>query len=233
MPDQYNESEIVKKIGLAISKLSSLYKEPYIKRKGKTKDTKELYSEIASKELLSIGINKLFSDNIKKILRANYKVSHTGKTNETSNRDEEKLAIKLKDKKLEYLGTILEYQIPLKSKRDDNGVGKIDLVSINESEHKAFIIELKAKDNKEGLLKAILEIVTYSYQFKEDKFIKDLSLHYKPIIKSVLLEKGSQAYKEACELESRPNQRELIKSLKVEVFLLESRDNYTISHRKL
>ncbi|MHB9071712.1 MAG: hypothetical protein ACYC54_15240 [Sedimentisphaerales bacterium] len=218
MTKQYNESEIIKEIGLAVSNLSSLYTKPCIKYKGKTKDTKEFYSEIASKELLSIGINELFSDKIK-IPRENYKVFHTGKINKTSNRDEEILAIKLKDKELEYLGKILEYQIPLKSKGDDKGVGKIDLVSINNSEHKVFIIELKAEGNKEGLLKAILEIVTYSYQLNEDAFLKNWGIpHNKPIIKSVLLEKESLSYNEACELEIRPNLRELIKSLKVESF---------------
>lgn len=237
MPKQYSENEIIEKIEYVIRnhQLATLYKEPYIKRTGKTRDTKKLYSEIASSKLLDSNIKTLFFDKaqIKKIPRASYKVNHAGNINKNSNRDEEILAIKLKDKTLDYLGAILEYQIPLKSRRDDRGVGKIDLVSVDSSKNKAFIIELKAHDNREGLLKAILEITTYSYQLNEHQLLEDLCIPNNAITKSVLLEKESQGYKEARELESRPNLRKLIKAFDIEIFLLESRKNSIIEYMKI
>mgnify|MGYP001571351379 CR=1 FL=1 len=234
---QYNENEIIEKIEYAIRdhQLATLYKEPYIKRTGKTRDTKKLYSEIASSKLLDSNIKTLFFDKaqIKKIHRDSYKVNHTGNINKNSNRDEEILAIKLKDRMFDYLGTILEYQIPLKSRRVDKGVGKIDLLSVDSSKNKAFIIELKAKNNREGLFKAILEITTYSYQLNEHQLLEDFGIPNNAIIKSVLLEKGSQGYKEARELESRPNLRRLTKAFDIEIFLLESRKNSIIEHIKI
>jgi hypothetical protein len=127
----------------------------------------------------------------------------------------------MKGKNLRYLGHVLEYHIPLKSRNSDKGAGKIDLVSIDYKANKAFIIELKAKNNKEGLLKAVLEIATYERQLNMDNFRRDMNIpHEIAINKAVLLEDGSQGCAEACSLAKRPYLRSLIKHLGIGVFLL-------------
>ena len=230
MPKEYNQNEIVEKIESVIrdNRIATLYKEPYIKRKGKTRDLGESYSEVVSEKLLVSNIKALFSTQVKRIGRPDYKVEHKGKINEKSNRDEEILAIRLKNKDLKYLGRILEYQIPLKSSNFDKGIGKIDLVSISNKRDRVFIIELKAKNSIEGLLKGVLEIATYALQLNQEKFLRDMHNPGKLISKAVLLEKGSQGYREAHELDLRPNLKELIKCLDVKLFLLENRTNYLV-----
>lgn len=230
MPIRYSNHEIIDKIEKIIRKkrLFLLYKEPYIKRKGKTKES-EFYSEVASRILLDKNIKRLLSGQVKEIPRKNYKVAHTGKYNKHSPRVEEILAISLKNRNLRHLGRILEYQIPLKSKRANSGVGKIDLVSINTNANQSFIIELKARNNIEGLLKAVLEIATYEHQLNKDSFRIDMNIPEGAIIlKAVLLENGSQSYNEARELSERPNLCNLIKHLKISIFLLEDRNDLTI-----
>ena len=225
MPIKYSKNEIIDRIENIIRKkhLSVLYKEPYIKRKGKTKEC-EFYSEVASQELLNKDIKRLLDDQIGEIPRGCYKVIHTGKINKNSNRDEEILAISLKGKDLSYLGHVLEYQIPLKSKNSDKGVGKIDLVSVNGRADKAVIVELKAKDNKEGLLRAILEIATYERQLNMDTFRRDIGIPREALIaEAVLLENGSQGCIEAYELSKRPHLCNLIKHLGIEIFILKDR----------
>lgn len=230
MPKQYNKSEIIDRIEEIIKKkqVSALYKEPYMKRKGKTKE-REFYSEVASQKLLDENIEILLSEQVRKIPRENYKLTHKGRINNNSNRREEILAITLKGKDLHCLGHIIEYQIPLKSKNSDKGAGKIDLVSIDYEANKAFIIELKAKNNKEGLLKAVLEIATYERQLNMDNFRRDVNIPREFAIKKVvLLEDGSQGCAEVCGLAKRPYLRSLIKHLEIGVFLLKGRGRLNV-----
>jgi len=230
MPKLYNKSEIAEKIEVVIknNEISKLYKEPYIKRIGRTKDTSEWYSEVASEKLLASNIKMLFLSQVEMINRENYRVKHYDKINPKSPRDEEKLAITLKGKNLNTLGVILEHQIPLKASNQDKGVGKIDLVSLGSKDGSVFIVELKAKGNPEGLLKAILEIVTYEHQLNKNRFLNDMNVSGKVITKAVLLEEGSQGYREAIELGSRVKLKKLIKYLGVKIFLLENRKNYFV-----
>ncbi len=231
MPKQYRNNEIIDRIDEIIreNRLSVLYKEPYVKRTGTTKEG-EFYSEVASQKLLSENIKKLLNEKVQKIPRSNYKLKHTRKINKNSNRDEEILAIKLTGKNLQDLGHVLEYQIPLKSKRSDKGVGKVDLVSINSKSNKAFLIELKAKDNSEGLLKAVLEIATYERQLNMDTFRTHMNIpRESTITKVVLLESGSQGYDEASDLGRRLKLHNLIKHLGIEIFLLEDRVGFKLT----
>jgi len=207
----------------------NLYKSKCINWKGKTLDSKEYYTEVISRELLKAE-KLILLEKIDQINRVNYNVdTHDGKHNGGTNRAEEIFAMRLKGKKLEKLGVVIEYQVPLKEKRLDDA-GKIDLVtSTNES---VYIVELKYIGNKETLLRAILEIWTYYKQLNKVNFLKSFKLpkqnKIEDIRKAVLLSVGCNAYNEAKELSKRPKLKQLAKALDVVIFLLE--ENGTISH---
>ena len=207
----------------------NLYKSKCINWKGKTLDSKEYYTEVISRELLKAE-KLVLLDKIDQINRVNYNVdTHDGKHNGNTNRDEEIFAMRLKCKKLEKLGFVIEYQVPLKEKRSDDA-GKIDLVtSTNES---IYIVELKYVGNKETLLRAILEIWTYYKQLNKVNFLKSFKLlkqnKTNDIRKAVLLSVCCNAYNEAEELSKRPKLKQFAKALDVVIFLLEK--NEKISH---
>ncbi len=199
-----------------------LYNSRCINWKGKTLDSKEYYTEVISRELLKAEKLVLLGK-IDQINRVNYNVdTHDGKHNGNTNRDEEIFAMRLKGKKLEKLGLVIEYQVPLKEKRSDDA-GKIDLVtSANKS---VYIVELKYIGNKETLLRAILEIWTYYKQLNKVNFLKSFKLLKKnktnDIRKAVLLSEDCNAYNVAKELSNRPELKQLAKALDVVIFLLE------------
>jgi hypothetical protein len=101
-----------------------------------------------------------------------------------TNRHEERLAKELVERKRLMLpdGTILrllDYQCPLKSVRADKGVGKIDLVGINEQS--LALVELKTKDSKENPRVALLEILTYGAIVRDPKNFEKIN---KEIVKN-------------------------------------------------
>lgn len=223
MGKQYLEEETIKDLERALGNVNTLYKSNCINWKDITSDTREDYTEVISGELLKKEKLVLLRK-IDQIDRGNYNVdtTHNGKHKGDTNRKEEIFAIRLKGKKLEKLGLVVEYQVPLKEKRSD-GVGKIDLVtSTNKS---VYIIELKYIGNKETLLRAILEIWTYYIQLNKENFLNSFELpkqnNTKNLRKAVLLSAGCNAYKEAKELNKRPKLKQLAKVLGVDIFLLE------------
>lgn len=179
------------------------------------------------------GEKLVLLEKIDQVNRSNYNVytTHNGQHNGDTNRAEEIFAIKLKGKKLEKLGLVIEYQVPLKEKSSDDA-GKIDLItSTNKS---VYIVELKYIDNKETLLRAILEIWTYYKQLNKVNFLNSFKLlqqnKTEDIRKAVLLSVGCKAYNEAKGLSERPELKQLIKELDVEIFLFE--ENITITELK-
>ena len=207
----------------------NLYKSKCINWKGETLDSKEYYTEVISRELLKAE-KLVLLEKIDQINRVNYNVdTHDGKHNSNTNRAEEIFAMQLKGKKLEKLGLVIDYQVPLKKKRSDDA-GKIDLItSANKS---VYIVELKYIGNKETLLRAILEIWTYYKQLNKVNFLKSFKLlkqnKTNDIRKAVLLSVGCNAYNEAKELSKRPKLKQLAKALDVDIFLIEK--NGEISH---
>lgn len=87
---------------------------------------------------------------------------HATTGTKTSNRGEERLALDLYGQYIHGLGEIVEYQMPLKDKRSNKGVGKIDLVAYQEDDPALVLLELKRPGSDETLLRAALEIFTYS-----------------------------------------------------------------------
>ena len=84
------------------------------------------------------------------------------------------------------LGEILDYQVPLKDKKNTKA-GKIDLISYNENENKLYLIELKNDFSKESLLRCALEIITYSKQIDIERLKKDFSLSNKTKVGKAIL----------------------------------------------
>jgi hypothetical protein len=158
--------------------ISNLYKDNCINWSGRTKDTKEFYSEIIAQELL-LNLEELNVINILTRL-SSYKIEGHAKVmidHSTSTRAEENFAKRLYGLNFDKLGEIIDYQVPLKNKSGDEGIGKIDLISYYDTEQYLYLIELKFGDNKETLLRAILESYTYFKIIDQDKLISDHSSH--------------------------------------------------------
>lgn len=226
-----NLKETVKVLEYELKNAKNLYNSSCINWKGKPLDSKEYYTEVISRELWEPK-KLVLLEKIDQINRVNYNIStHDGHHNGETNRAEEISAMRLKGKKLEKLGLVIEYQVPLKEKRSDDA-GKIDLVTCTNKS--VYIVELKYIGNKETLLRAILEIWTYYKQLNKINFLNSFKLQKQnkteDIRKAVLLSVGCNAYNEAKDLKKRPELKKLAKALNVDIFLLE--ENKTITRVK-
>ena len=222
----YSKDEIIKIMKEAKSDIKNFYKKEFVNYLGVTSDTKEYYTEIIAEWLLD---NFYLFDTIKMISReSSYKVdSHNGIIkDENSNREEEKIAMKLFDYSqnkgvtFDIIGKIIDYQTPLKNVQKDD-VGKIDLLAYNEKEKTLKILELKKPDSKETMLRCVLEAYTYLKIVDKDKLLKDFGLPKDTILKTCpfVFVDGEQ-YKEM--QQDRKNLKELMKKLDVEpVYLKE------------
>ncbi|MCG6839023.1 hypothetical protein K5I18_07495 [Fusobacterium nucleatum] len=222
----YSKDEIIKIMKEAKSDIKNFYKKEFVNYLGVTSDTKEYYTEIIAEWLLD---NFYLFDTIKMISReSSYKVdSHNGIIkDENSNREEEKIAMKLFDYSqnkgvtFDIIGKIIDYQTPLKNVQKDD-VGKIDLLAYNEKEKTLKILELKKPDSKETMLRCVLEAYTYLKIADKTKLLKDFELPEDTIIKACpfVFVEGEQ-YKEI--QEDRKYLKELMKKLDVEpVYLKE------------
>lgn len=182
----YKKSEIIKKLN-EINKLEDLYIGKMINYKGNTTDTKEKYTEVIAKEILDTP-NK-YNFNLINIIKRDkgYNINtHDGKYNEESPRREEIIAMKLFNTKQDGLGKFIDYQIPLKDKKNTKA-GKIDLISYNEEENILYLIELKNDFSKETLLRCILEIMTYINQVDKEKLVLDYNMRSNVKIKPAIL----------------------------------------------
>lgn len=129
------------------------------------------YSNYVAEKLLEHNLYDLFSE-IEGSDRNDYFVpDHDGVIETITNRKEEIFAKSLLAHKIKHLGTIIDYQMPLKNEQKDD-FGKIDLISLNADTNTAYIIELKmnlAGRDEETVLRAALEIETYYHILKENQ----------------------------------------------------------------
>ncbi|WP_339000032.1 hypothetical protein [Fusobacterium animalis] len=230
----YSKDEIIKMIEEAKSDMKNFYKKEFVNYSGKTSDTKEYYTEIIAEWLLD---NFYLFDTIKMISReSSYNVkTHDGKIkDEKSNREEEKIAMKLFDASqnkgwiFDKIGKIIDYQTPLKNVQTDKA-GKIDLLAYNKDTKTLRILELKKPDSDETMLRCVLEAYTYLKIVDKTKLLKDFSLPEKTIVKACpfVFFEGEQ-YKEMQE-GSREHLEELITKLDVEIiYLKEEKGEYSI-----
>jgi hypothetical protein len=212
---------------------ASVYKCKYVNRKGivSNSNKRDYFTEVIAKQILADDLVILPVDRID--AKGNYKpyAVHSkpvSKINPLSNRLEEIKAINLfedgligndiKCSNIE-LGRVVEYQVPVKGVRSHSS-GKIDLISYNES--KFYLIELKFNGNKDTLLRAVLELETYSRQINVDKLIKELKarLNIKVdcfIEKALLLYPGCNAFDEYSDINKRPEINKLIKKYNIHI----------------
>jgi hypothetical protein len=230
----YSKDEIIKKLEVAKSEMWKFYSQDFVNYRGKTSDKeRDYYTEIIAKWLLD---NIELFDDIEMISRkSNYKVkTHDGVIkNEGSNREEEKIAMKLFDlsqnqgKVFDVIGKIIDYQTPLKDIQTDKA-GKIDLLAYNENEKTLRILELKKPDSKETMLRCILEAYTYLKIVDKAKILKDFGLPENTKIKACpFVFYGKEQYKEM--QKNKENLGELIKKLDIEIiYLKEENGEYSV-----
>lgn len=216
---KYSRNDTIDALNEAFQIPDTLYKARCVNWSGKCKEG-EYYSEIISEKLLEdIG-----NFNIVKIARESYFQNHSGEIKAFTNRGEEILAKSLLNKKIEGIGEIFDYQIPLKKSQKDTGVGKIDLVSIDGD--KLRLIEIKAEDAIDTLLRCVLEAYTYSKQLDSDRFKseytekKEMAFGNGEPIPTVLIPETCKATKEFRN-NKHPKVIELAKKLKVNIKIFE------------
>ncbi len=157
----YTKVEFIDKLNNAAYNMNTFYKQGFVNYKGKTRDTKEYYTEILAQWCFD---NKDLFNNIKMITRdESYFInSHDGKqSNVNSRRDEEITAKEIfKQNVLGMLGEIIDYQTPLKNEMTEEA-GKIDLLSFDGKVLR--VLELKREKSKtpETMIRCVLEGYTY------------------------------------------------------------------------
>ena len=233
MAIKFSKNEILEMIENAKFDIRSFYKQDFVNYAGKTKDSKEYYTEIIAEWLLSHV--DLFNK-IKLINReGSYRIeSHDEKIiNQESNRAEEKIAMKLfdysqnKGEIFDKIGKIIDYQTPLKNVQTDDA-GKIDLLAYNEDTDTLRILELKKSDSKETMLKCLLEVYTYLKIVNKVELLKDFGLPKDTIVKAspLVFFEGMQ-YKEM--QEDRKNLKKLMEKMEIEpVYLIEENGKYKV-----
>lgn len=185
----------------------------------KDKNTSKSRAEDFAKCILNKNLNDLFS--IKKITRENtYKTAtHDGKTQQdTSNREEERIALAMFAKNYPLVGKVIDYQVPLKDKRSDKGIGKIDVIAYHTGTETLTLLELKKPDSTETLLRAVLEVFTYWQTVDHKKLLADFGLpDNTKVEKAVLLFENSYAFEEYKQRKS-PHTIELMETLDVKFY---------------
>lgn len=155
----YTRNEILASCNAAFREISTFYKQPFVNYRGRTNDTKELYTEVVA-EFLCSHIDE-FTNGIPTITReSSYQTKGHDKViqNSNSNREEERIAKEMYDKQYAIVGKMIDYQTPLKNERSDTA-GKIDLLAYDGNVLR--ILELKKPDSKETMLRCVLEGYTY------------------------------------------------------------------------
>ncbi len=182
----YSRYDILQKCRVAFGDIKTFYKQPVINYNGRTDDTNEYYTEVVA-DFLCKNISA-YIDGIPRITReASYKTAgHDGVFDADTPREEEKIAMEMfKQSKgglpYNHIGTIIDYQTPLKNIRSDVA-GKIDLLSYHGST--LYILELKKPDSDESMLRCVLEGFTYMQTVNKEKLLENFSLPSDTIIKA-------------------------------------------------
>ena len=213
----------------AFSEKNTFYKQNFINYRGKISDTNEFYTEVIAQFILDNIEN--YQNGIPMITRATtYKTEgHNGIYSSSSNRLEEIIAMKMYKQGIIFdeIGKIIDYQIPLKSQKNDIA-GKIDLLSYNGKNNTVFVLELKKPDSTETMLRCVLEGYTYLKTVDEEKLLEDFDLPPKTLVTAApfVFWKGNQWTEWQ---EDRPALHSLCEVLGIKpYFIKEENDTYTI-----
>lgn len=178
----YTRSEIIDECKNAFQSISTFYKQPFINYRGKTDDTDEYFTEVIA-EFLCEHISE-FTNGITAITReSSYKTpGHDGIIKDLdSGREEEIIAMKMYDKDYDFIGKMIDYQTPLKNKRNDEA-GKIDLLAYDGTTLR--ILELKKPDSTETMLRCVLEGYTYFRTADKSKLLDNFKLPSGTIVRA-------------------------------------------------
>lgn len=153
----------------------------------------QFYSDYVAQKLLYLHKENEFLKPLQGVSRRNnyFEPSHNGATDNYNDSSVEKIFAKsLYGHKVENLGRILDYEVPLSESEYDikerdtenaKSYGDIDLISYDSQKNVLYLIELKrpSKNNKyETLLRAGLEIATYCHLAKRSL----LKEHFKDVL---------------------------------------------------
>lgn len=225
---------ILNEVGVLVNTIDQLYTSSIINRRGKTADG-QFCTEVIAEELLRLDIKNRLKEINEVVREKGYRVAThngvvtTGHKEEDSNRKEERVAIQLFNLSqsgtiFDHIGRIIDYQVPLKNSRADKGLGKIDLISLVDD--CIVLIEFKIKENRETLLRCVLEIATYYQVLSKPKLLESYSNDFgspNRIKKAVLIVLDSLQYKEMLELRNgeRRHLEKLMDALEVQVFCMD------------
>jgi hypothetical protein len=206
----YTREEVISKAVAASTDMSLFYKKEFINYRGNTTDSNEPYTEVICEWLLN---NFELLDQIPHITRnSTYFIkSHDGiPPNIDTTREEELIAMALfRQKSFGSVGEIIDYQTPLKNKREDKA-GKIDLLAYDGD--RIRILELKEPESKETMLRCILEGYTYLKTVDEHKLKIDFGFSDTANISAhPLVFFGREQHQEM--FQNRPHLKKLIKLL--------------------
>jgi len=200
MPIKHTEQEVINSLKEYIDDprkmLPLLYKAPFITRYGETLHTKKKYYDIVADYLLKeIDIIDLFEKNIIKISRREkgksynaghpkLKIEEKKRILKNKNAGEDEIAKCLFGDEIEQIGKIIDYQIPI-ANEESQSVGVVDMLSYKDNI--LSLIEFKKQNNKETLLRAILEIYTYYQHIKHIEELKEDFCYPNADIQNVVL----------------------------------------------
>ncbi|MCL2727956.1 MAG: hypothetical protein FWD56_06190 [Bacteroidales bacterium] len=212
----YSKEKMLEKASNAL-KSENFYKGKFLNYRGKAQNG-ERYSEILSefliknRSILDEGIPSITRKKSYKVKEHNWE-STTGRKRVDSKEKEQHIAFGMGNKTFNYIGKVIDYQIPLKDNNSIKGVGKIDLLSCDNNN--LYILELKGPESKETLLRSILEIYTYWQIVDRKKLANNFDCENFPVCKGILIEKNCQAYKDF----KLPKTKELTRLLEIDVYV--------------
>lgn len=177
MAIKYNKKDVLKMCEKAIKNPALFYTQKFVNYQGICPDAHVPYTEIIA-EFLIDHLSE-FQGGIDIIHRkaSYYTPKHIGGFDPNSPRTEEITAMKMFNyckagKRYAKIGTILDYQTPLKNKSSDQA-GKIDLLAYDGSVLR--ILELKKPDTPETMLRCVLKGYTYLCTVDTAKLIDDFN----------------------------------------------------------
>ncbi|MCL2480461.1 MAG: hypothetical protein FWF38_01975 [Spirochaetaceae bacterium] len=219
MGKSYEEKEVISRLekDIAADKIYLLFKKNYINYSGKpTGNKNEYYFEVLAKYLLDHKVEELYKS-VKVLPRKqSYKMDdHFVNKNQ---KKEKWLAKLLLNFKLDSLGDVIDFEMPIKSSKLDKKVGEVDLLAYNKNEKILSLVELKLRDNPDTMLHTILQICTYYHQIDEKKLIQSFKLpSTTKIQKAILIFKESPQYEQF----KSKYIKQLVKELDINVFILD------------
>ncbi len=225
----YTRKNIIDKCERAFEDVKTFYKQPFINYGGKTTDTNEYYTEVISQFLID-NISE-YINGIPQITReTTYKTStHTGEVDISTPREEEKIAIEMFNQSMRgyeyaHIGKIIDYQTPLKNKRNDVA-GKIDLLSYDGT--CLSVLELKKPFSDETMLRCVLEGYTYLKTVDTAKLLDNFELpaNTKVVACPFVFKYGKQHQEMS---EKRPHLYKLMEMLESKPYYIVKQDNLYI-----